>query len=402
MTQRVARPMKFAAFISIIVSAAVMFVACQGAVGPAGEQGPKGDKGEDGRPGTDGVSPFGPLAVTEKMPLVVISDTTNADNQIVAGVAQTIDLADYVHGTAERTYGTPVNSQETVAEQIFEATLVGSMLTITPKSPQPSNEYLVETFTVAVSDGGQSTAVDVVTSVRRNRAPASATLETPVTDRVGTAAPATAPDSVLVCPAANECYVLVTFTDDDDATANSTETLSFEATSADTSKVAVVSVDNNVDADGATQDLVARVVVRGVASTYNAGATTPADAPVEVVVVATDQGGLTGRGKASITVDGAPTVTAIPGGSVSASQPTYTIGTVVGYFTDPEAESLTYAVEVTGGDKNAVTATINAAGTDFVVTRNAPGTAEVTITATEDTNNEPDQSVKAVVTVTSS
>ena len=45
MTQRVARPIKFAAFISIIVSVAVMFVACQGAVGP---QGPPGEDGEDG------------------------------------------------------------------------------------------------------------------------------------------------------------------------------------------------------------------------------------------------------------------------------------------------------------------------------------------------------------------
>ena len=42
MTQRVARPMKFAAFISIIISVAVMLAACQGAVGP------KGDKGDDG------------------------------------------------------------------------------------------------------------------------------------------------------------------------------------------------------------------------------------------------------------------------------------------------------------------------------------------------------------------
>ena len=39
MTQRVARPMKFAAFISIIISMAVIIGACQGAVGPAGKDG---------------------------------------------------------------------------------------------------------------------------------------------------------------------------------------------------------------------------------------------------------------------------------------------------------------------------------------------------------------------------
>ena len=40
--------MKFAAFISIIISVAVMFAACQGAVGKAGDKGDKGDKGDPG------------------------------------------------------------------------------------------------------------------------------------------------------------------------------------------------------------------------------------------------------------------------------------------------------------------------------------------------------------------
>ena len=54
MTQRVARPMKFAAFISIIISVAVMFVACQGAVGPEGPKGDKGDEGDTGDAGATG------------------------------------------------------------------------------------------------------------------------------------------------------------------------------------------------------------------------------------------------------------------------------------------------------------------------------------------------------------
>ena len=120
-------------------------------------------------------------------------------------------------------------------------------------------------------------------------------------------------------------------------------------------------------------------------------------------MVATDEGGATVRGKAQASVDGQPTVLAIPGGTVSATQMTYTIGTVVGYFSDPENETLSYTAEVTGGDKNAVTAAIGTDGTSFVVTRNAPGTAEVTITATEADDPEgPEQSVKAVVTVASS
>ena len=51
MTQRVARPMKFAAFISIIISVAVMLAACQGAVGPKGDKGDPGDTGDKGDTG---------------------------------------------------------------------------------------------------------------------------------------------------------------------------------------------------------------------------------------------------------------------------------------------------------------------------------------------------------------
>ena len=54
MTKRVARPMKFAAFISIIISVAVIIGACQGAAGTPGEDavattGPTGPTG----PGPD-------------------------------------------------------------------------------------------------------------------------------------------------------------------------------------------------------------------------------------------------------------------------------------------------------------------------------------------------------------
>ena len=49
MTQRVARPMKFAAFISLIVSVAVLFAACAGAVGPKGDPGAAGTDGTDGQ-----------------------------------------------------------------------------------------------------------------------------------------------------------------------------------------------------------------------------------------------------------------------------------------------------------------------------------------------------------------
>ena len=301
MTQRVARPMKFAAFISIIISVAVMLAACQGAVGP------KGDKGDDGTDATAGTPAFQPLSAKADSPSVVITDATDEDDMPVAGAAQTIDLADYIRGTGERKYGTPASSIDDVAARIFDAKLDGSMLTITPKATQPSPAlYAVETFMVEISDDGESTAIMLDIPARRNRKPV-----TPDDDgagTVGTQAPAEAPDSVPVCPALGECYVVVTFTDLDAADADNVaeEKLSFTATSADTSKVEVVSVDNGVDGDGETQPLVAHDVVKGVASTWDAAANNDDGAhdTVEVIIVATDEGGATVRGKANISRPG--------------------------------------------------------------------------------------------------
>ena len=411
MTQRVARPMKFAAFISIIISVAVIFAACQGAVGP---KGPKGDDGADGVDGTDGTAgapAFQPLSAKAESPSVVITDATDEDDMVVAGAAQTIDLADYIYGTAERKYGTPTSTLNAAA-QVFDAKLDGSMLTITPKAPQPTPaSYVVQTFTVMISDGGESTAIPLEIPARRNQKPVTPTDVDPEAEgQVGTQALAEPPDDVLACGTAdgNECYIDVTFTDPDflvDSNA-AEEKLTFTATSSDTTKFVVVSVGNGVDQSMMTQPLVARVVVRGVASTWDADAGPPAaHDPVDVIIVATDEGGATVRGKAQIEVDGEPTATTVPGGTVSASQLTFTIGDVTGYFTDPDGgdDELTYEAAVTGGDKNAVTAVIQTSGMGFIVTRNAPGTAEVTITATEmDDNDGPEQSVKAVVTITSS
>ena len=410
--------MKFAAFISIIISVAVMFAACQGAVGP---QGPKGDPGADGTDGTagtdgvDGTPAFQPLSPKAEGPFVVISDTKDVDGETGPGAAITIDLGDYIRGTADRTYGKPTNSQTTAGDVIFEAKPEGSMLTITPKVPPPSTTpYAVETFTVMISDGGESNAVTLEIPARRSRPPVAPDDDDETAEgQVGTQALAEPLEDAAPCATANgnECYIDVVFTDPDSQTTiaantaeeNVEEKLSFTATSSDTSKFVVVSVGNGVDDQGVTQPLVARVVVRGVASTYDADATQPGHDSVDVIIIATDLGGDTVRGKAQIEVDGQPTADPIPSGTVSLSQTTYTIVDVSGYFSDPESEDVTFGVEVTGGDKNAVTANIENDGSQFVVTRNAPGTAEVTITATEsDDNNGPEQTVKAVVTVTSS
>jgi hypothetical protein len=106
MTQRVARPMKFAAFISIIVSVAVMFVACQGAVGPQGERGEKGEKGDPGTAGTPGTpgtpgepgEPATPALTGRTGPVVL--DSLNAGDDEDESTEYMIDLLDagYFHG----------------------------------------------------------------------------------------------------------------------------------------------------------------------------------------------------------------------------------------------------------------------------------------------------------------
>ena len=268
------------------------------------------------------------------------------------------------------------------------------MLTITPKATTgASNMYVVETFTVKISDGGESTAITLNIPARRNRKPV--TPNDAGVGTVGTQAPAEALDSVAVCPALGECYVDVTFTDPDSGTTGATEKLSFMATSGDTSKVEVVSYDNAVGNDGETQPLVARVVVKGVASTFDEDAE-PMAGMVEVTIVATDEGGATVRAKANITVDGAPTADPLPGGTVSQTTTTYTFD-ASGFFEDPEGETLEITAEMT--EATAKFASVAVSGSDVTVTRKAPGSAEVTVTAMEG-GNAPQQSVKGTFTVT--
>jgi hypothetical protein len=405
--------MKKVALFLMIVGLAVAMVACQGAVGPKGDTGDPGKDGVDGVDGTDGQAgnpAFQPLALKAEGPLVVISDTMDADEMTVPGAAVTIDIADYMRGTADRTYSKPANSQTATADQIFEAKLEGTMLTITPKTPQPTTTpYNVEQFTIMVSDGGESNPIRLVVPARRNRAPTATDDDTAT---VGTQAPDKAPDAVRACSAndgdgagANECYVDVEFEDTDsetNAVVASDEKLIFTPMSSDTSKVEVVSVDNAPGANPGdpSNPLMARLVVRGIASTWDATLETPAHDPVEVVVVATDDGELTVRGKAQITVDGAPTLkSAIPGGTVSqgATTNTYVIQDVSGFFEDPEGATLTFMAE----SDNTNAAMVEVSTNMVTVTRNAPGTAEITVTASEPSGgNDPQQTVKGTFTVT--
>ena len=125
--------MKFAAFISIIVSVAVMFAACQGAVGPAGPQGDKGDKGDKGETGETGAAgqpgPAGTGAfevVSTDAHMVLFNVQQVAGKRSVEG-EQVVDVSEFFRGGSGVTYKSSTESLDD-----FKVTISGSSLTITP------------------------------------------------------------------------------------------------------------------------------------------------------------------------------------------------------------------------------------------------------------------------------
>ena len=404
MTQRVARPMKFAAFISIIISVAVIFAACQGAVGKAGEKGEKGDPGDT----TTGAPGFTALQLKGVGPFVLITDKAAA----AIGDAETIDLSGYFRGgVAPIKISDPVpqfvQGSTTDTSDDITAKLDGTMLTLTPVA---AGEYVINVFSVEITDAEDSN-ITLMVRARRNRVP---TVPADSTDNqvVGTQAPAEAPEMTEApamtadCPAANECVVTLTFVDLDAGDAGE-DKLIFAATSADTSKAEVVKVETD------TTGLIARVFLKGIASTWVADTRTdttqgdamPGHKRVKISVTAMDadrQVAVDGDGDASegvinIAVDGAPTAKTLPGGTLSQTASTYVIENVTGFFTNPEdqengGETLTFSAK--SSDENVVTVGFGAngdaaTGTRLVVTRNAPGPATITVTATEVSGDSP-------------
>ena len=413
MTQRVARPMKFAAFISIILSVAVLFVACQGAVGPAGKDGKDGKDGADGADGATGPAGHTTLQLKGNSPFILISDKAGG-----VGDAETIDLSEYVVGDEEKTYGKPAAvGTDTDFTDDIEASIEGSMLTLKAVDGAAGQDYVINAFTVDISDT-TGKVVTLTIRARRNQAPTvpAASLDDPV---VGTQAPATAPATTPDCPEANECVVVLTFGDADAAAGE--DKLTFTATSADTAKVEVVKVETAPDG------VMARVFLKGIASTWVAdtrtdtstGDPTPGHKRVKITVTATDEDGLAalntdgdpGEGVINIAVDGEPTAKEIPGGTLSQTASTYVIENVSGFFTNPEAqttggEQLTFTAK--SSDTNVATvafgtgeAPTDTSGTRLVVFRNAPGTATITVTATEsDGDTPPNQTADGTFMVT--
>ena len=163
MTHRVARPMKFAAFISIIISMAVIFAACQGAVGP------KGDAGDDGDPGATGATgPQGPQGIPGEAPLTTGSDTrltllvnvSTVDGAQVVETKAPIDVSEYFfggRGTVTYTLGGATGLTG------FSASLEGSMLTVARLA---SHVFQATDYDTPDADSAQETARTVTISAK--------------------------------------------------------------------------------------------------------------------------------------------------------------------------------------------------------------------------------------------
>ena len=413
MTQRVARPMKFAAFISIIISVAVIFAACQGAVGPKGDKGDDGDKGDKGDT-TMGLPGFTPLQVKGDAPFVLINDVDNDDTNDELlndpGEAVTIDLTDHFRGgTAPFKYGSPVvGGVASDGLVTIERVDDGPMYKFSVPADQATDGDGLSTWTVTITDDDGST-LDIEIKARRNDAPDGESAAVDAT--VGTQVPDMAPATPVACLTANanECAsAAIDFTDDDDE-----EMLMFSAVSADPAKVEVVSWAAEEGVGNATN---AVVVIRGLASTWVADTTPDDDAAtvaghiaVKVTVTATDRGGETAERTLEVEVDAAPTAAeALPS---YAFTPTYTTDMITNldeFFKDTEGEMFAPWL-ATGDDANVVVTSggafvsVMTDGTSLTITRKAAGgSAVITITATETDTAGPEQTVTGVINVTTS
>ena len=295
MTQRVARPMKFAAFISIIVSAAVMFVACQGAVGPAGETGPKGDTGDTGPAGPQG--PAAPLPLTGRIGPVLL-DSLNAGDDQNESTAYEVDLLDdgYFNG-GEAPYEFEVTVPADIAANLTaeiddDTNMLDLELTYDAATTTYNETQYMDGFTVTVSaeDANGEKAESSVT-IKPNRAPLLATgvtdsdgdlsgenalyvlgiMEGTIDITPGTDGNQPRIDGAASCSTFNQCE-LTLFQDDGDY------------------EVSVSSDADGVKFSWTQED--GKLTLTGLESTWDADAATPAFVPVEVDVTAEDEGGL--------------------------------------------------------------------------------------------------------------
>ena len=192
-TKRVARPMKFAAFISIIISVAVMLAACQSAVGPEGPQGPKGDKGDKGGAGDtgqDGISALVKIATPDP---ILINDLDKRGVADIGALPAPFSASRYfTGGTGVKFSLVKTNLDDNpdtpftavLANSVFTVALADGLVTVAKRSTGVVDVEATDAistdgphygagtqFVIKATDSlGNSVASDTI-SVKRNRTP---------------------------------------------------------------------------------------------------------------------------------------------------------------------------------------------------------------------------------------
>jgi hypothetical protein len=385
MTQRVARPMKFAAFISIIVSLAVIIGACQGAVGKPGKDavavtgptGPSGPSGLSGDPGFTALQSKGPA------PYEYINDGEDEEGDATPGEAVTVNLGDYYRGSLDTTVeiSTPLAEASpltaTLDAMAKTLTLAVRMTDAEPPVPEVTGEpaYAPQMVTVTVTDTEGST-LDLVVSTRRNRPPETDTIDAITIGTEDSKRDASRTDGDASCAKQNECVLTIAygtqqgsapFTDLD----GEDDELTYVPTT-ESDAVEIVKVEGNM------------ITIKGVTATDD-GDDATADDSAKVKITVTDKGGLMAELTLSVTVDGAPMADGvIPDISVSQQVLAYErlVGDLKQFFKDETASAdLVYTVEVE--DEQVATAVVDDSDDSLDVTTIATGTTMVTVTATE-------------------
>ena len=394
--------MKFAAFISIIVSVAVMFAACQGAVGPQGppgkpgapgDKGPAGepgDAGPAGEPGTDALVPRGGTALAT----VWVNDKhTLAGTTLTAeygGPPQPIDVSQYfIGGAPELSFaaaGVPAAGQPgAVTTPRYTAKVSSAGLATFVLVDTDTNTDGVQEVTASADDGGglvsfivTATDANGVTAmktvhVRRNVAPI-ATAGINIEISVGTQAiqnPTEAGRTTL--PMLNQYRQEIS----SDATSGTHFTdadfdkLTFSPESSDDSAVTAV-------ADGNA------IVITG-----RMGTSTPL--PM-ITVKATDSNGLTSTGSITITptVVTAPTAAQQMNGPGAVARADAAVRLVTGVDDFFSGTSLTY----TATSSNPTVISVDAAAFtgNLQGTPNNVGSTTITVKATDSLGQYVEQS----------
>ena len=405
MTQRVARPMKFAAFISLIVSVAVLFAACQGAAGPPGDPGLKGDKGDKGdtgaagtpgTPGTDGAPGISALSARPNPAAILINDATEDESTVIGALPADLNASAYFRGGREPlTYTSARVDSSADQDGVVDATDNNSFnlavdmetgaITITKLATPSTDEttpYTVgDHFTITAKDMDGFEATTGAIKVQRNRAPTKSTSGA-VFDAASTALAIGNQDGIALDTTNKEqtstdaCDVtdkdrlnVACFTKDDVEAAFGTD--------GDTAVVYSARSKNPASVSAAVADD-GRLIITGHAGTDGTNAT--------VYLKATDGGGLASEEhEIMVSVDPMPVVGALPTSVSVKSTGAVTTGVIrniPSFVTNEDAagSATAEAVLITPVDADGTAADANTSNAYFSVTLGTGATAGLDIT----------------------